>query len=239
VTLKLIITGAVLAFIPAWGQSAGAQTSEQLACQLSGACVDAAPEKVVDQGTSNGEGAEVGDTKPRGRVSATRGFSIAKKAEPAKAVNGAAATKLSPQLKASVAIPKAKGLGVPGKGIKSTAVFKPSSIGRADLRVSFVSASAEMTAAGQGEAMKFVEALKLPLLNSMRFTIAGHTDAVGKREYNLDLSRRRAQAVVDYLVANGADRSRFEVQGFGFDRPVPGLAAGSAENRRVEVIRIK
>jgi outer membrane protein OmpA-like peptidoglycan-associated protein len=96
-----------------------------------------------------------------------------------------------------------------------------------------------MTGAGQQEAKKFVDALKLPMLQGMRFTIAGHTDAVGNREYNLDLSRRRAQAVVDYLVANGADRSRFDVQGFGFDKPLPGVAATSSENRRVEVIRVK
>jgi outer membrane protein OmpA-like peptidoglycan-associated protein len=111
--------------------------------------------------------------------------------------------------------------------------------GRADLRVSFVTGSAELTEAGQREAMKFAEALQSPLLSGMRFRIEGHTDAVGGRESNLELSRRRAQAVVDYLAGKGADRTRFDVVGYGFDKPLAGTAATAAANRRVEVVRIK
>jgi outer membrane protein OmpA-like peptidoglycan-associated protein len=232
VTNKLMIA-ALLASLPAWAPSAGAQTAEQLACQLSGACGDASTDEVVQEAVSEAETPEA--STPQARVSATRGFSIARKVDQGKAVS--ATQTASP--KAAVTASRKKTVGAPGKSTKSAGMLQSSTIGRADLRVSFVSGSAEMTPAGQREAMKFVQALQMPMLQSMRFIIAGHTDAVGNREYNLDLSRRRAQAMVDYLVANGADRSRFDVQGFGFDKPMPGSAATSPENRRVEIIRIK
>ncbi|MBJ6802312.1 OmpA family protein [Geomonas propionica] len=69
--------------------------------------------------------------------------------------------------------------------------------------------------------------------------IEGHTDNVGAPEYNLDLSKRRAQAVVDYMVANcGIDRSRLEARGFGLARPVASNATdeGRQANRRIEAI---
>ena len=82
-------------------------------------------------------------------------------------------------------------------------------------------------------------ALSSPLLQGMRFTIEGHTDAVGLRAANQDLSRRRATAVVDYLVGKGVDRSRFDAVGYGSDRPLDGLGPNAALNRRVEVVRNK
>ncbi|GFO62761.1 OmpA family protein [Geomonas paludis] len=69
--------------------------------------------------------------------------------------------------------------------------------------------------------------------------IEGHTDSVGTAEYNLDLSKRRAQAVVDYMVANcGIDRSRLEARGYGLARPVASNATdeGRQANRRIEAI---
>ena len=84
----------------------------------------------------------------------------------------------------------------------------------------------------------FAEAMRRPQLVSMRFRIEGHTDSAGGRAMNLPLSQRRAQAVADYLVAQGIAQSRLEVQGFGFDRPLPGTPASSGRNRRVEAVRI-
>ena len=69
--------------------------------------------------------------------------------------------------------------------------------------------------------------------------IEGHTDNVGAPEYNLDLSKRRAQAVVDYLVTDcGIDRSRLEARGFGMARPVAPNTTdeGRQANRRIEAI---
>jgi outer membrane protein OmpA-like peptidoglycan-associated protein len=50
--------------------------------------------------------------------------------------------------------------------------------------------------------------------------IASHTDARGSAEYNKQLSQRRAQAVVDWLVANGVPRHRLAAHGYGESRPV-------------------
>ena len=76
-----------------------------------------------------------------------------------------------------------------------------------------------------------------PELANMKFAIEGHTDAQGGRDYNVDLSRRRAQAVADYLVTLGVSPDRLEVRGFGYDRPLQGRSAASQDNRRVEAVR--
>jgi len=66
--------------------------------------------------------------------------------------------------------------------------------------------------------------------------IEGHTDNVGAHDHNVDLSQRRAQQVMAWLVAHDIDASRLEAHGYGPDRPIgPNTsAAGRARNRRVE-----
>jgi hypothetical protein len=53
----------------------------------------------------------------------------------------------------------------------------------------------------------------------------------------VDLSQRRAQAVVDFLASKSVDKSRFTVAGFGFDRPLDSRNPRSPANRRVEVVK--
>jgi len=67
--------------------------------------------------------------------------------------------------------------------------------------------------------------------------LEGHTDATGSDEYNLKLSRRRAQAVSDYLAGIGVGPSRFTITGYGEAQPVADndTAYGRQQNRRVEV----
>jgi outer membrane protein OmpA-like peptidoglycan-associated protein len=73
-----------------------------------------------------------------------------------------------------------------------------------------------------------------PELGAVR--VEGHTDAQGRRAHNVELSRRRAEAVVRYLQAHGVQAGRLEATGFGPDRPIAGnaTAEGRARNRRVE-----
>ncbi|MFN7134157.1 MAG: OmpA family protein, partial [Myxococcales bacterium] len=49
--------------------------------------------------------------------------------------------------------------------------------------------------------------------------VEGHTDNVGSRAYNLQLSERRAKSVVEYLVKRGVQSERLTAKGFGFDNP--------------------
>lgn len=71
-----------------------------------------------------------------------------------------------------------------------------------------------------------------------RIRVEGHTDNRGDKAKNQKLSEDRAQAVADYLVAQGIDRARIESAGFGDTRPVaPNLTARGRElNRRSEFI---
>jgi len=55
---------------------------------------------------------------------------------------------------------------------------------------------------------------------AIRIEIGGHTDAIGTDAYNQKLSQRRAQAVVDYLIANGISLERLEAMGYGESMPV-------------------
>ena len=74
-----------------------------------------------------------------------------------------------------------------------------------------------------------------------RIVLAGHTDNVGSREYNVKLSHKRASAVRDYLVnKEGINVDRITLNGFGFDDPVTSneTAEGRAKNRRVQGILI-
>jgi OOP family OmpA-OmpF porin len=85
-----------------------------------------------------------------------------------------------------------------------------------------------------------LDIMAVPLSQSnatLRFEVAGHTDSVGSDAYNLKLSQRRAESVVNHLVASGLGRSRLEAKGFGETKPVDtnDTADGRANNRRVEL----
>jgi OOP family OmpA-OmpF porin len=68
----------------------------------------------------------------------------------------------------------------------------------------------------------------------LSMVIQGHTDNVGAAAYNQRLSEIRAQAVLEYLVNKGLSRDRFEIEGYGFSRPVATnkTGEGRAQNRR-------
>ncbi len=77
------------------------------------------------------------------------------------------------------------------------------------------------------------------LLASPRITlleVAGHTDAQGPDDYNLELSQARADAVVSYLRSQGVAASRLQASGYGETAPIADEASeqGRAQNRRVE-----
>jgi len=67
--------------------------------------------------------------------------------------------------------------------------------------------------------------------------LEGHTDSDGAADYNLGLSRRRAQSVNDFLAGLEVLATRFTVQGYGEEQPITTneTVEGKAQNRRVEV----
>ena len=71
-----------------------------------------------------------------------------------------------------------------------------------------------------------------------KLKISGHTDSYGTAEYNLDLSQRRAQAIMDYIVYFGqVSRARIAAQGYGSSMPIIPVEQSDFDrqlNRRVE-----
>ena len=71
----------------------------------------------------------------------------------------------------------------------------------------------------------------------MNAVVEGHTDTDGSDEVNQELSQARAQSVVNFLVANGLEESRFTPRGFGETMPI--LVDGvedKAASRRIEFV---
>lgn len=72
-----------------------------------------------------------------------------------------------------------------------------------------------------------------------RIVLAGHTDSIGSKAYNVKLSHRRAASVRNYLVKQaGISADRITLSGFGYSEPVAtnSTSAGRALNRRVQGI---
>ena len=70
----------------------------------------------------------------------------------------------------------------------------------------------------------------------LKVELSGHTDNTGSNKINEKLSQDRAQAVVDYLVAKGISKDRFEAKGYGSSKPVASNKSkeGRQQNRRTE-----
>lgn len=79
----------------------------------------------------------------------------------------------------------------------------------------------------------------IPVFNEYADTnieIYGYTDSTGKAEYNLTLSKNRADAVKNYLIAKGLQAARFKSSGLGIADPIAtnDTPEGRSQNRRVE-----
>jgi outer membrane protein OmpA-like peptidoglycan-associated protein len=162
---------------------------------------------------------ETATPQGRPRISATRGFSLG--TPPSTRRPGSTTTQR--------------------RGARSLTARRPAAAAsgqRVNLRLAFETGSARLTPAAVAQARIFGRALLLPQLANMRFRIEGHTDAVGTRARNVELSQRRAQSVADFLIAMGVPRAQLDVRGYGPDRPLPGTGGANAQNRRVEAVRV-
>lgn len=108
-----------------------------------------------------------------------------------------------------------------------------------DLYVTFKVNSHELTPDAQRQLRELGDALSDNAMADNRVRIAGHTDASGSADYNLQLSRRRAEEVRDFLWRNfRIDPARLETVGYGKERLLNPAAPNSIENRRVEIINL-
>ena len=106
-------------------------------------------------------------------------------------------------------------------------------------RVFFATNKSVLTTASRDTLRK--QAAFMRKKKDVAFTIEGHADERGTREYNLALGERRANAVKDYLMTYGISGSRLSVISYGKERPVN---AGSnplawSQNRRSVTVKAK
>jgi outer membrane protein OmpA-like peptidoglycan-associated protein len=95
---------------------------------------------------------------------------------------------------------------------------------------------AELKPGGQRTLDKLVSAVQTDA--DVELLVEGHTDSTGSRDYNMDLSERRAASVKQYLQSRGVAAERIQSAGLGPDFPVAvnTTEAGRQQNRRVEVV---
>jgi OOP family OmpA-OmpF porin len=83
------------------------------------------------------------------------------------------------------------------------------------------------------------DSLYHPFLLGYRFLVVGHTDGTGNREYNLQLSQQRADAIREALINPfGIDPARIEAVGLGEEQLLNSTKPEAATNRRVQLINI-
>ena len=85
-------------------------------------------------------------------------------------------------------------------------------------RVFFATNKSTLTTASRDTLRK--QAAWMRKNSSLNFTIEGHADERGTREYNLALGERRANAARDYLMTYGVSQNRLTVISYGKERPV-------------------
>ncbi|MBX3561587.1 MAG: OmpA family protein [Sphingomonas sp.] len=215
--IGLTLLVSAMAALPHAALAQDAATADDYVCAFTGECADEQADETPQPTATTPEG---------GRVSASRGFSLSTSSPSA----GNTARRPAPRARPSAQ-----------QAARNTA-RAPRVIsrqpGRVDLSLSFGLGSAVLSPAAQAQIRAFAEALQRPQLATMRVAIEGHTDSSGSRATNVSLSQRRAQAVADYLVAQGVARSRLDVRGYGYDRPLQGTRASDPDNRRVEAVRV-
>ena len=100
--------------------------------------------------------------------------------------------------------------------------------------INFKRASAELDRVSNATLDRIVEVLST--CKSARIEVQGHTDAEGTPERNINLSNRRAQSVLGYLIRTGVDSARLTAVGYGETQPIAAndTAENRARNRRIE-----
>lgn len=216
----------------AGAQVASAQNAvseEEIKCFVSG-CDETKAADPADASASEEDECMTSGICPVGE---TRGFHLST-GGPAKpvATKPGSSRQAAPRYTASTSAKVAAG----GKSSGASRLAMPASRKSLDMRLSFENGSSSLTSGARSQADAFARQIK-DVAGARQFVIEGHTDSVGSAAYNRQLSRARAQSVVNYLVAQGVPASKLRAVGYGFDHPRDGTTASDASNRRVEIVR--
>jgi outer membrane protein OmpA-like peptidoglycan-associated protein len=149
------------------------------------------------------------------------GFGIA-------AAQSPGAPSVDDMVKALTPAPKTRSLGAGTRNLVPTL----------DLTVNFDFDSAWLRPDGRDLLKSLASALSDPRLQNFRFRVEGHTDGQGTEAYNDQLSQRRADAVVAYLLSTGVQTERLEAVGKGFRELLDQADPKSPANRRVRVVTL-
>lgn len=132
--------------------------------------------------------------------------------------------------------PDAIGLGAANASVATPGSTQDFVVNVGD-RVLFETDSSSITGEGQGILDR--QAQWLNRYGNYSFTIEGHADERGTREYNIALGARRAAAAKSYLVSKGVSASRMRTISFGKERPVAvcdDISCWSQNRRAVTVL---
>jgi peptidoglycan-associated lipoprotein len=127
--------------------------------------------------------------------------------------------------------------GAGGAGSASTPGSQQDFVVNVGDRVFFETDQTELTAVGRATLDK--QAQWLTNYSQYAFTIEGHADERGTREYNIALGARRAQSTRDYLISRGIQAGRMKTISYGKERPVAvcnDISCWSQNRRAVTVL---
>ncbi len=109
--------------------------------------------------------------------------------------------------------------------------------GKASLLITFMTDSSQLSTEASRSLDVVAKALQSDQLAGLSFTVEGHADPRGSEERNLALSKSRAKAVIDYLIAkHGVLAERLNAVGKGSSEPMDRAHPEAPENRRVTIV---
>jgi CHAT domain-containing protein/Tfp pilus assembly protein PilF len=111
---------------------------------------------------------------------------------------------------------------------------------RVSTQILFDTDSVKISKESKRQMDEILAALKSKELKNAQIRIEGHTDSIGDPGYNLKLSRRRAEAVCQYLKKGGIKENLLSFTGKGDTEPIADNATeqGRKKNRRVDFVRV-
>jgi outer membrane protein OmpA-like peptidoglycan-associated protein len=183
---------------------------------------------------------------PKGQEAKTLGYVAQRKAEIAAAEGRTTMAMQAESAKEEAALGRSERrakaaldrLGLAAKEEKRGTVITLPTSNMFAVNQSEIKPDAEKKLADIAKAVKKVQAEKAPADQNRRIELIGYTDDTGSDEHNLDLSKKRAEAVRTFFSKHGLDPALIDVDGKGEADPVADnkTPQGRAKNRRVEIV---